>query len=83
MSNLTTGHEAEMDYEAEQSAAWSAKPKAERQSDVMLSRLVSAAESLASIGTTNLFGEFVTAEMAVESARHNIRAALAAADRQT
>ena len=79
---LFTGHEAEMEYEAEQNAAWVAKPIAERQIDVMRSRLESALESLNSVGKENLFGEVVTAESAVDSALHNLRQAIINADSQ-
>lgn len=81
-TRIYTGHEAEMEYEAEAKAAWAAKPKAERQLDVMRSRVESALEMLKSVGKENLFGEIVTAEDAAESVMYNLRQALMNAENQ-
>lgn len=79
---LYTGHEVEMAAEAESEAAWAAKPLAERQIDMIRSRLESALDMINSIGQQNLFGEIVTASDAAESAIHNISEALRCAKAQ-
>ena len=79
---LYTGHESEMEYLTEQKAAWTAKPLAERQIDVMRSRVESALESLEQVGKDNLFGEMVTPEQAVADALRQLRIAIRNAESQ-
>ncbi len=81
-NEIITGHEAEMQAEAEASAKWNSRPLAARQADVMRGRIASAAEMLESIGKENLFGEVVSAEDAVAHALHSLRAAIRAAEEQ-
>lgn len=82
MTNLYTGHEAEMEYQAEQEAAWAAKPLAERQIDVMRSRVESALDSLNQAGRENLFGEMVTPKQAVADALRQLGIAIQNAENQ-
>lgn len=82
MDTLTTGHEAEMDAEMDATRKWVAKPKAERQIDIIRARLESALEQINCVGETDLLGEVITAERAAEAAIRYMAKAIDLAGRQ-
>lgn len=81
-TNLYTGHEAEIDEMESLETAWSRKPLAERQIDVMRAHIESALEAINAAGGTLCF-ELMSTEQAAEIAIRQIKQALAAAEYQS
>jgi len=82
MDILHTGHEAEMDALLSAERQWAAKPRAERQIDLIKARLESVLTEITGVGKPDLFGETITADRAVEMALRYMRKAIEVAEAQ-